>query len=82
MLAANYQAINHGVHAGNFRFIERDLRGNVHRLAVDDQQPAAFLAHFRQHEVQLLAILLEDRRAKLDLDAFSEAQNRLQNLAG
>ena len=81
VLAAHHEAVHHRVHVLDLGFVDLHFRGDVHRLAVDDQDAAALLAHLGQDEIQLLAVLLEYRRAQFDLRAFGQRQDRLQDLA-
>jgi hypothetical protein len=66
----------------NLRFVEIDLRGYVHGLAVHDQEAATLLAHFGQDEVQFLAVLLEHGGAQLDLCSCRQRQDGFEDLAG
>ena len=66
---------------GGVRGVELDPVRDVHRPAVDDQVPAPLLPHFGEDEVQLLAVDLEHRCPQLDLRAFRQRQDRLENLA-
>ena len=43
---------------------------------------AALLADLGEDDIEVLAVDLEDWRAQLDLGAFGERQNRLQDLTG
>ena len=81
VLAADHQAVHDRVHVPDLRFVEFDLFGDVHRLAVDDQLPATLLPRVGQDEIELLAVHLEQRRAQLDLRALRERQDGLQDLA-
>jgi hypothetical protein len=57
-----------------------DVVGDVERLAVDDQAAAPFLSDLGENEVEILAVDLEDRRAKLDLRAFGKGEDRFEDL--
>ena len=82
VLAADDEPVHHGVHVLDGRFVEADLRRDVHGLSIDDQPAAAFLANVGQDEIQLLTVDLEDRGAERDLSAFRERQDRFEDLAG
>ena len=59
-----------------------DSIGDVDQLSVDDHPSAALPPHFGEHDVEILAVNLEHRRAQLDLGALRQRQNRLEDLAG
>jgi hypothetical protein len=81
VLPADHESIHDAVHVLDRRLVELDLVGDVDCLAVDDQPPAALLAHFGEDDVQVFAVDLEDRRAQLDLRAFRQREDRLEDLA-
>ena len=81
VLPVHDEAIDDGVHVPHGRFVELELRGDVHRLPVHDDAPAALLAKLGEDEVQVLAVDLEHRRAQLDLGAGRQRQDRFENLA-
>ena len=81
VLPVHDKAIDDGVHVLHGRFVELELRGDVHRLPVHDDPPAALLAKLGEDEVQILAVDLEHRRAQLDLGPGRQRQNRFENLA-
>ena len=75
------EAVHDRVHVLDVRRLQLGLVGDVDRLAVDDQAPAAFLSDLGEHEVQVLAVDLEDRRAQLDLGALGQREDGLEDLA-
>ena len=81
VFAAHHEAVHDGVHVLDLGFVDFDFGGDVHRLAVDDQNAAAFLAYFGEDEIELFAVLLEDRRAQLDLGALGQREDGFEDLA-
>ena len=78
--AAHDEAIDDDIHVADVRRLERDLLRQIVRLAVDDQTAAALLAKLGEHEVELLAVDLEDRSPQLDLRTLGQRQDRFQDL--
>ncbi len=81
VLPAHQKPVDHGIHVRDLLFVQLRFRGNVDSLTVDNQNPATLLTNLSKNEVQILAILLENRRSQLHMRALRQRQERFQNLA-
>ena len=63
VLPAHDEAVHNGVHIPDTGFVECDFLRYIHRLAVDDQTPAALLAQLGKYEIEFLSVDFEDRCA-------------------
>src|ERR1041385_8430601 len=81
MRSLDDKPVHHRVHVPNLRLIDFQLFGDIDRLAVDDQFPAALLPQLGKNEIQLLPVYLEYRSPHLHFGAFRQGKDRLENLA-
>ena len=72
VLPSNHEPIDHRLHRLHAGGINVHVAGDVDRLAVDDQLPAALLPKLGEDDVELFAVHLEDRCTQLDLGASGQ----------
>ena len=80
--ASDDEAVHDGVDVADVRIVDGGLLGQIDGLTVENQPAAAFLANLGEHELEVFAVDLEDRRAQLDFGALRQREDGLENLTG
>jgi hypothetical protein len=82
VLPADDETVDDRVHVLDRVVIDLHVVREVHRFAVHDETPAAFLPNLREDDVELFSVDLEDGRTELDFRALRQRENRVEDLAG
>ena len=79
--AADDEAIDDGVHVLDVRGVEIGLSDKSMARPSTISRRHALLPQLGEHEIEIFAVDLEDRRAQLDLGAVRQRQDGLEDLA-
>jgi hypothetical protein len=81
VLPVDHEPIHDRVHVSHRRFVEFELRGDVHGRPVNDDAAATLLPQFGEDQIEILAVDLEHGRPQLDLGARRQREDGFEDLA-